>query len=144
MLWFYLHLSFPGYFLKLGVGSGSGIELLISFCHFCSLSFHSFIPYPVFPLLLVFLSLHIFPLRDFCSFYSCLGNFLIFIINVLFPSGFICSFALSLPTFILTTQPNVPYRLLKLPLHIPFLGNILLNEAFNLKQETKLIGFHFM
>lgn len=107
MIWFYLHL-YPNYLLNMGgAGGRHRVDLLISFSYFCPLLFHSSIYYPC---LSSASSISLPPLISLKGFLfpsilvSCLGSFLISIITALFPSGFSCSFALSLSPFILTLQ----------------------------------------
>lgn len=70
------------------------VEFPISFCYFCSLLFHSFIPYPR---LSSASSISHPPhvslkgLLFFSILVSCLGSSLISISTASFPSGFICS-----------------------------------------------------
>lgn len=116
--------------------------------HFFLLFLSSVVPVihllSVFPLHLVFLSLHAFPLRDFCS--------LLFLSLVLvafsFPLLPLCFLQVSAVLLLFVfpllfwhyRKPDVPHRLLKLPLNILFSGNILVNEAFNLKLKTTLVS----
>lgn len=120
------------------------------FLLFRSLLFHSFIPYPCLSSASSISHPPHFSLKGLLFFsilVSCLGSSLISIITALFPSGFICSlffffFALSLPTFILTLQKaRCSLQTSEATSDILFLGNILLNEALNLKLKTKLVGF---
>lgn len=117
------------------------------FLLFRSLLFHSFIPYPCLSSASSISHPPHFSLKGLLFFsilVSCLGSSLISIITALFLSGFICwlFFALSLPTFILTLQKaRCSLQTSEATSDILFLGNILLNEALNLKLKTKLVGF---
>lgn len=123
------------------------VEFPISFCYFCSLLFHSFIPYPCLSSASSIshpLQISLKGLLFFSILVSCLGSSLISIITALFPSGFICPFffSRSLPTCILTLQKaRCSLETSEATSNILFLGNILLNEALNLKLKTKLVGF---